>query len=628
VQTVEPAGAVAEERPWWETADAEGEDEVVDESAPVASAEPVQTVEPAGAVAEERPWWETAADDGGAASEQAPVASVEPVQAVEPAGAVAEERPWWETADADEDEAVDEPASVASVEPAQAVEPAGAVAEDRPWWETAGADEDEPVEEPAVVASAEPVQAVEPEAAVAEEKPWWERTEAPETTAQFEQAQPPTRPERDDPWASFAARRQERLEPPVTAASEAPEAEDMWGDIAETAEQAIADPDDNDIDLAASLEEQMGAALDEPVWGRPVSPGWAEERARGFASTEEEGDVILRAFEEHAAAAEPEPDPEEVAAREAETAAALAALLGENASQIVKEAGEEPQERPFIRMGAWAPQRGAPVDDGWVPEEELSAERRRRTAPVGFEPGQLDLTPPWVSEFEESDEPAERSRSDGRLKAWVRELVETVMLAALVFLSVRASFGNFMVDGNSMYPTLENGQFLIVNKLVYSEVDVEKLSSFLPIIDPGDDPTRYVFHGPQRGDIIVLRDPRDPSTDLIKRVIGLPGETIQIENGKVYINDRLLEEPYVTTPWNDTLPKILIPADEYFVMGDNRTNSLDSRSAQVGLIAKDLIVGKATLVYLPLSEFGLAPNQKGTLTDQRPVLTTKRIGEE
>jgi signal peptidase I len=399
--------------------------------------------------------------------------------------------------------------------------------------------------------------------------------------------------------------------------------EDMWGAIAETAEQAAVA--DDDVDLAASLEAQLGAALDEPPWAQ-ASPH--DEADADFASTEDEGDVILKAFEAHAATPEPEEDPAEAAARAAETAAALEALFGKQGNQIVEEAGDEPEERPFIRMAAWAPQRSASADDGWAPAEEVAAELQQQSSPFGFDLNPEVVTPPWVSNEAVDGDHEVAARGDGRLKAWIREVVETVMLAALVFLSVRASFGNFKVDGNSMYPTLENGQFLIVNKLVYSEVNLEKLSTFLPFIDPGDDPTRYVFHGPERGDIIVLRDPRDPSTDLIKRVIGLPGETIEIVNGKVYINDRLLEEPYITTPWNDTLPKILIPPDEYFVMGDNRNNSLDSRSAQVGLVAKDLIIGKATLSYLPLNRFGLAPNEKGVLTEQKPVLTTKRIGEE
>ncbi len=240
---------------------------------------------------------------------------------------------------------------------------------------------------------------------------------------------------------------------------------------------------------------------------------------------------------------------------------------------------------------------------------------------AGFSP------PSWAIDEIEADESAQQ-KPGHRTKTWIREIVETVMLALLVFLSVRASFQNFRVEGSSMYPTLEDGQFLIVNKLVYSEVDMEKLSNFVPFINAGEDSKRNVFHGPERGDIVVLVDPRNPDVDLIKRVIGLPGESLEIVDGKVYINDMLLEEPYITQTWHDTKPKITLPPGEYFVMGDNRENSLDSRSSQVGLVREDLIIGKAMLSYWPKSKFGFAPNEEGTLTDAGPVLTTKRIGED
>jgi signal peptidase I len=185
-----------------------------------------------------------------------------------------------------------------------------------------------------------------------------------------------------------------------------------------------------------------------------------------------------------------------------------------------------------------------------------------------------------------------------------------------------------------MYPTLENGQFLIVNKLVYSEVDMDKLSTFVPFVDPGDSPKRNVFHGPQRGDIVVLRDPRKPDTDLIKRVIGLPGETIEIVNddqngAQVYINDHLLQEPYLKAKWHDSKPKVEIPEGYYFVMGDNRDYSLDSRSQQVGVVAKDNVIGKAMLSYWPKDKLGLAPNEAGNISekDGRPQLTAQRVGE-
>ena len=109
-------------------------------------------------------------------------------------------------------------------------------------------------------------------------------------------------------------------------------------------------------------------------------------------------------------------------------------------------------------------------------------------------------------------------------------------------------------------------------------------------------------------------DPRHPGTDLIKRVIGLPGETLQIVDGRVYINDHLLDEPYIKSPGAGASPKIMLPEDQYFVMGDNRDNSLDSRS--LGLVPKDLIIGKAMVSYWPLDDFGLAPNESPHLTGQ------------
>jgi signal peptidase I len=233
-----------------------------------------------------------------------------------------------------------------------------------------------------------------------------------------------------------------------------------------------------------------------------------------------------------------------------------------------------------------------------------------------------DARPPWAEERE-----TEQGHGHGhaRMKTLIREVVETGLLALLVFLSVKASFQNFKVDGLSMSPTLQNGQFLIVNKLVYSEVDMAKVGNFVPFVSGGEDPTRYVFHGPQRGDIIVLMDPRNPDQDLIKRVVGLPGETIEIVDGTVYINGYRLDEPYITMEWHDTKARISIPAGEYYVMGDNRNNSLDSRFDSVGLIPKELIIGKALLSYWPREKFGLAPNSPGT--SGGPTVTEERINE-
>jgi len=291
---------------------------------------------------------------------------------------------------------------------------------------------------------------------------------------------------------------------------------------------------------------------------------------------------------------------------------------------------------PNARKSSW--QAADPADEGLKPWErqalqsgeepaDKGAERRGLSRVRGFAPQR----PATAREDDGWDvAPMRRASEDEgwRRRALLREIVETGLLAILVFLSVRASFQNFKVDGASMQPALADGQFLIVNKLIYSEIDLDKLGTFFPFISGGENPKRNVFHGPERGDIVVLQDPRSPSTDLIKRIIGLPGETLEIVDGRVFVNDFLLEEPYITTEWNDSRPKIAIPADYYFVMGDNRENSLDSRSQQVGLIHKDLIIGKAMFSYWPRSKFGLAPNDSGKLTDeQKPALTTQRIGE-
>lgn len=237
-----------------------------------------------------------------------------------------------------------------------------------------------------------------------------------------------------------------------------------------------------------------------------------------------------------------------------------------------------PQHRPPAEPGIDEPSGDAPSPVLVTPREDDDA------AFDGFGP-----------------EPAASAGSRGR--SLLRELIETGMLALLVFLVVRASFQNFRVDGESMAPALQDDEFLVVNRLVYSEVDMDGLSQLLPWIDAEEGETAHLFHGPERGDIVVFHDPRDTDQDLIKRVIGLPGETIELREGRVFINDVELPEPYVAEPCDHSCDRdrILIPANEYFVMGDNRNNSSDSR--EIGLIHEDLIVGKALVAYWPPSAF-------------------------
>lgn len=195
-----------------------------------------------------------------------------------------------------------------------------------------------------------------------------------------------------------------------------------------------------------------------------------------------------------------------------------------------------------------------------------------------------------------------------------RELAETIILAALIFLAVRASFQNFRVEGVSMLPSLESAQYLIVNKLAYATVDTS-MFDWVPLYDAGDQPVHHIFGAPSRGDVIVFRAPEDyaPGRDFIKRIIGLPGDSVRIDQstGQVFVNDKPLYEPYSQGrtscgtsivscgPW-------VVPDAHYFVLGDNRQNSSDSRS--FGFIAEANIIGKTLFSYWPFEDFGPAPN--------------------
>jgi signal peptidase I len=166
----------------------------------------------------------------------------------------------------------------------------------------------------------------------------------------------------------------------------------------------------------------------------------------------------------------------------------------------------------------------------------------------------------------------------------LRELLETLILTVVTYLLVRTFlFETYRVVGQSMEPTLQQDQRLIVSKLSYR------------------------LHEPQRGDIIVFRDPQDSSRNLIKRIIGLPGEILEIRNGQVFINEQLLDEPYLNSNSVRAEAPTPIPDGYYFVMGDNRNNSSDSRSW--GTLAEDKIVGKAAFTYWPVRLWGPAPHE-------------------
>ena len=163
-------------------------------------------------------------------------------------------------------------------------------------------------------------------------------------------------------------------------------------------------------------------------------------------------------------------------------------------------------------------------------------------------------------------------------------IVDVIMIICVTYLIVVSFFNHTTVSGHSMNNTLQNNDTVLINSL------------------------SYTFHGPERYDLIVFESKiKDNSTLYVKRIIGLPGETIQIKNGKVYIDDKPLENDISKDEiFNAGLAStpIKLAYDEYFVLGDNRNNSDDSRYSNIGNVTRDSIIGKPWLRIKPVSSFG------------------------
>ncbi len=175
-----------------------------------------------------------------------------------------------------------------------------------------------------------------------------------------------------------------------------------------------------------------------------------------------------------------------------------------------------------------------------------------------------------------SSEPIEMTAEPSQHRSWLlflREFLETLLLAVGLFVVIEAISARVRVEGFSMLPTLQNGELVLVSKISYR---------FAPI---------------RRGDIVVFRHPLDPKQELIKRVIGLPGDTIHIQDKQVVVNGMVIQEPYIAAPprYNGEWK---VPPGNLFVLGDNRNDSSDSHSW--GLLPVDHVIGKAILVYWPL----------------------------
>ena len=177
-----------------------------------------------------------------------------------------------------------------------------------------------------------------------------------------------------------------------------------------------------------------------------------------------------------------------------------------------------------------------------------------------------------------------------------REIIQTIVLALLLFFVIQATIQNYRVVFASMEPTLQNGDYLLVYKLAYVQIDSDRVESLLPFLKL-EEAKFFPFQPPQRGDVVVLTPPGDGSLRFVKRIVGMPGETIRIHAGQVYIDEQIIKEPYIKEEFFGYLPNIFIPNEHYFVMGDNREVSNDSRAW--GTVPLDDIVGKTWVSYWP-----------------------------
>jgi signal peptidase I len=184
-----------------------------------------------------------------------------------------------------------------------------------------------------------------------------------------------------------------------------------------------------------------------------------------------------------------------------------------------------------------------------------------------------------------------------------KDFLQAIALALIVFFTIQLCVQNFKVSGHSMEPALLGDQYLIVNKLAYLRLDKERLARIVPFWSVEVSSSHYVIHHPKRGEVIVFHFPRDPSRDFVKRVVGLPGDEMEIRGGIAHVNGVPLEEPYVTFPDGSEVGVILLEDGEYYVLGDNRINSNDSRAW--GPVPEENIVGKVWFVYWPISSWNI-----------------------
>ena len=174
--------------------------------------------------------------------------------------------------------------------------------------------------------------------------------------------------------------------------------------------------------------------------------------------------------------------------------------------------------------------------------------------------------------------------SQSKLGQEIKDGVVSIAIALILAFFIRYFIVElYLVEGPSMRPTLINSERLVVNKFIYR------------------------FQQPAKGEVIVFRYPRDPSRDFIKRVIAVAGDTIEIKDGRVFVNGQLQNEEYILEKTRGSYPLSTVPEGHIFVMGDNRNNSEDSRFRDVGFVSLDMVKGKAIMVFWPLDQLKQLP---------------------
>ena len=232
-----------------------------------------------------------------------------------------------------------------------------------------------------------------------------------------------------------------------------------------------------------------------------------------------------------------------------------------------------------------------------------SSSSGRQKQPVGNVPGSTPLkgksgpTLPKrlaASSYTPSRRYQRRPLVEPKRLRMVREVLETITLTVLLFMVFRFAVQNYRVDGHSMVPTLQDQQYILVDKAA------------------------YLFHAPQRGDVIVFAYPIDPTQDYVKRIIGVPGDHVLVDqDGFVWVNGTELHESYISEPTNPYAPTdLVLKADQYFVLGDNRGDSSDSRVW--GPVPRQNIIGKASMVYWPLGALHLVPGEEAVFEQVKP----------